>query len=319
MPNQLQYQEGGSGPGTVGFGQTSSGYDNTLPNFDDIVNAGKSNSALFGQTPGQTETDFGNAYSSAVNSYSPFPSDRTEMDQLQSVYNNVPAAFDTSATVASMNAARQSALTTGTQAANNASQKFQQSQIPGSSNATGAAMIRAQSLLPFMNADTTAAGNIGQYQDTAKQGALAASAGIATTLANLEATYNQSLANYNSSKASFGLGYANDQTQLGLQASQFNTTSQLGLLENQEQIQEQQNQAAMSNLLGTKQLNASMSQAQTAQQMQAANSILAEKAPSGAWTTNNDGSVSSGQSSYNAYQAYLSQLNGAKGVLSGLA
>lgn len=291
------------------------------PNYnatDSITRAG-AGSGLFGQTPAQTNAAFDSAYDTGTSKFDPFPTDRTEMDQLQSLYGTVGSAFDVSGTVSKMDQARGTNLLTGQQASNNAAQKFQESQIPGQSNQTGAAMIRAQSLLPFLQSDTAAAQSEGQYQDTAKQGALSAAAGIATTLANLEQNYNQSLASYNSSKASAGLNYANDKTNLGLQASQLNTTSQLSLLNQQAQIAENARQANLSAALNVRNQNINANETATNQQMQAENSILSSKAPSGSWETDNNGNVISGNQNYSAYQAYLASQLQAKSGLSKLA
>lgn len=274
---------------------------------------------LFGQTPAQTNSAFDSAYDTGVSKFDPFPTDRTEMDQLQSLYGQVPTAYDVSGTVSKLDSARKTNLLTGQQASNNAAQKFQESQLPGQSNQTGAAMIRAQSLLPFLQNDTQGAADEGKYQDTAKQGALSAAAGIATTLANLEQNYNQSLASYNSSKAQAGLTYANDRTGLGLQASQLNTTSQLSLLQQQAQIAENARQANLQAALNVRNTNMSAAETATNQQMQAQNSLLSAKAPSGSWQTDNNGNVTSGGANYDAYQAYLNSQSQAKSGLSRIA
>lgn len=265
------------------------------------------NGGLFGMTAAATTGDFNTSYNQATAGYAPFPDSGTQGDinQLQSVYNNIPGAYDVSGTVNAMNAARQQSLTTGTQAANNAASQYQQAQGPGQYAGAGASVLRAQALLPYMNADTQAAQSQGQYSDSARQAALQQSASVADQIATLQQNYTNSLAAYNSSRASFGLNYANDQTGLALQASTASTQAQLSQQYQQNQINEQAREANLSAALNQSNTQAQAQQTATNQQLAAANALAATKAPTGEWTTSLTGQVTSGQSTYNAYNAYL--------------
>lgn len=275
---------------------------------------------LFGLTPDDVEGKFDASFGKAIAGYDPFPGDRSKMDQLQSLYNSVPDAFDVSGTVGELNRTRGINLLTGEQAATTAARRFQEGQLPGSNSGAAASMLRAQALLPFLQNDQQAAAETGKYADSAKQNALGAAADIANSLAQLELAYTNSLANYNAQKANFGLGYAQGQTNLSLQASTVNTQNQLELLKTQAGLAEQARQANLSAALAQRDQDLQAAQTATNQRIQASNSYLAnDKPPSGGWTTDNTGRVTSGQSSYNEYQQWLASRNGAMGALAGIA
>lgn len=285
--------------------------------------SGAGSPSAYGLTPSQVSNQFGAAYDSATAGYAPFPDNGTEADigQLQGVFNNIPSAFDVSGTLGKVDTARQTALTTGVQAANTAATKFQQSQIPGASTGVGGSMLRAQALLPYMQSDTSAAASEGQYADSAKQTALTTAASIADQLATLQQNYTNSLASYNSGKAQFGLNFANDQTGMALQASTANTQAQLSASASAAQIAEQAREANLSAALSTQSQQSQAAQTATNQQITAANDLLTnpKAAPSGSWVTSPTGQITSGQSDYAAYQNYLSGKSGAVGALGAIA
>lgn len=292
------------------------------PKTSPVPTQAGNSSSLFGMNSGDASNAFDSAYSKATAGYAPFPDTGTQGDinQLQDVYNKIPAAYDVSGTLSAMNAARGASLTTGQQASNTAANKFAESQQPGQYTGAGASVLRAQSLLPFMTADTQAAQSEGQYADTARQTALTTAASVAAQIAQLQQSYTNSLASYNSSKASFGLGYANDSTGLQLQASQNNTNAQLSALQSQNQLAEQAREANLSAALNQNNSASQAAQTATNQQISAANSFLTNsKAPSGSWTTGPTGQVLSGQSDYDAYQNYLASRTGVAGTLAKLA
>jgi hypothetical protein len=293
-----------------------------VPNYnaaDTISKAGVS-SGLFGLTPDDISGKMDASYAKATAGYDPFPGDHSKIDQLQALYGTVPQAYDVSDTVSALNKTRGTNLLTGEQAASTASKRFQDSQLPGGQSGAAAAMVRAQSLLPFLQQDQQAAGDVGKYADSAKQGALGAAANIATSLAQLEQDYTNSLASYNAGKANFGLNYAQGQSNLALQASTVNTQSKLDLLKNQSQIAENARQANLAAALQQRNQDLNAAQTATNQKITAANDYLTNnKAPSGAWTTDTAGRVTSGQSDYDAFQRYKTSREGAMGALSGIA
>lgn len=281
--------------------------------------AAGTSSSLFSMTPDTIGSDFDASYKGATAGYDPFPGDHSKIDQLQGLYETVPQAFDVSNTLKAMDSARGTSLLTGEQAASTAAKKYQESQIPGFQSGTGAAMVRAQSLLPFLQADTASAQTEGQYADTAKQGALTTAAGIANNLAQLQQNYTDSLAKYNADKANFGLQYAQGKSNLQLTASTANTQNQLDLLKTQMQIAENAREANLSAALNQRNQDLQAAQTATNQKLTSAQDILAQKGPTGGWTTDNSGRVTEGQQSYDAYQNYLKSRASALAALGGIA
>lgn len=308
------------------FGSNLSNSDELISNINRISGAPPTaptlatNPSMYSMTAAQVGGNFGNAYQSALGSYPAFPSGNTSgMSDLESLYSQVPAAYDVSGTIGAMDTARKAALLTGQQASNTAASKYLSEQAPGQYSGSSANVLRAQALLPFMTQDTQEAQSEGQYADTAKQQAIATAANIANQLGNLQNNYTSTLANYNSQKAANALGYANDQTGLQVQASQNLANNALGLYQTQAQLAENARQANLSAALSVNQQQTQAAETSTAQQLQAAQAVMANKGPTGSWTTSPTGQITSGQSAYNAYQNYMAQRGSAAATLAALA
>lgn len=182
----------------------------------------------FGMGPEETTKQFGDAYKSSTAGYAPFPGSRVEMGKLQDTYENVGAANDVSGTVAALQKARGVNLLAGTNLAGGAADDYRASLAPGTAGAdAGAKMVRAKTLLPFLQADYAGAADEKGKVDSAKHQALTDSFTIASKLADLEKGYTDSLATYNSQKANFGVNFANAQTGLALDASSKKSTNAL--------------------------------------------------------------------------------------------
>lgn len=277
------------------------------PNYNaasNVLNA-SSNPNLAFLNPGNVGSQFTQDYQTAQAGYAPFPGGGTQkaIHQLQDLYNTVPSQYDVSGTLSSLNTARQASLTTGQQASNTAAAKFAQA-APGQYAGAGASVLQAQSLLPYMTQDTQAAASEGQYADTARQNALNASASIANNIAQLQQGYTNSLASYNSQKASFGLNYATGEVGLQTTAAQDATQDQLSLTASQASLAEQAREANLNASLQQQSQQTSANETATQQQMAAIQNILSMPAPSASYETGPAGNVISGQSSYNALQAY---------------
>lgn len=277
------------------------------PDYDavDIGRSGGTGTGLFGLTPDDISGRFDDSFDTAVGKYDPFPGNRSKIDQLQDLYGTVGDAYDVSDTLTALGSTRKANLLGGEQAANTVARKFEESSIPGSASGVGASMLRAQALLPYLQADTAAAAEEGKYKDSAKQNALGAAADIATKLAQLEQDYTNSLAAYNTNKANFGVNYAGQSSDLALKSSQANTANNLDWMKTQAQIAENARQANLQAALHTQDANTQAQQTANAQTMQAANSVLSQKAPTGSWTTDANGKIISGNADYDAYQTYL--------------
>lgn len=214
----------------VSAGSTVTGQLNSTPN---IFNS-------YGMSPDTVNKQFGDDYSSATKGYAPFAGAgvRKGITRLEGEYGKVGSTFDVSDTINALQKSRNVNLQVGGQAANNAASKYAEESGPGGSGALGASMVRAKSLLPFLQADYQGAADEGRYKDSAKEKALAAGSDIANSLAKLELDYTNSLANYNSQKSNFGLNYANSKTGLALDASKLqsaNAISSAQLAENARQ------------------------------------------------------------------------------------
>lgn len=212
---------------------------------------------LFQQTPQDLSKQFDSSYTGAVAGYSPFPGDHSKIDQLQNLYGTVGSSYDVSKTVGAMENARKTNLLTGEQASNTAAAQIQNSQS-GVNNAAAATVLRAQSLMPFLNQSQQATQSEGQYADSARQNALTAASGIANQLATLQQNYTDSLATYNSQRANFGLNYAGQQTGNTLALNNQNVQAMLGASTTQAQLSENARQANLQAALQVRQQNASM-------------------------------------------------------------
>lgn len=209
---------------------------------------------LFQETPQNLSNQFNSTYSQATAGYAPFPGDHSKIDQLQQLYGTVGSSYDVSGTVSAMDKARQANLLTGQQSANTAAAQMQNSQ-PGVNNAAASTVLRAQSLLPFLNQSQQTTQSEGQYADTARQNALTAASGIANQLATLQQNYTDSLAAYNSQRANFGLNYASQQTGNTLALNNQNVQAMLGASTTQAQLSEQARQSNLQAALAVRQQN----------------------------------------------------------------
>ncbi len=282
------------------------------PNYNWSPPPGAANSVFstYGLSPDQTKANFQDAFKQAQQGYAPFQDSGVQdsIGKLSQQYGNVSDAYDVSGTLNAFNKANQNQLTAGESSANTASQKFQASQLPGMNSQLGASVIRSQALLPYLQQSTQNQLTASQYADSAKKEALNTSASIAGQLAQLQQTYTNSLAAYNSGRSNFALNYAQGQSGQQLDASKNQVSSWLQQQQNQGQLAENAREANLSNALANRQLTLQAAQKATDQQQQASALYLQNaKPPSGAWTTDNRGRVTSGQASYNALQDYNQQ------------
>lgn len=269
------------------------------PNYtSEIASSGGNRNGL---TPGDVNSQFDAGYAKAVGGYDPFPGDKSGINRLKKLYGTVGSAYDVSDTLSALGATRKTNLLAGEGAANTAGARFEESQIPGASNGVGGAMVRAKSLLPFLQQDQNAAGDERKYADSAKQNALSASADIATKLAQLTQNYTDSLAAYNSQKANFGANYAGKRTDLALNASQANINSRI----ESDRLAEQARQANLQAALQSRGQDLTAADALRQEQIQGSHEYLTNaKGPTGVYQTNNLGQVTSGQGVVNDLLSY---------------
>lgn len=203
-------------------------------------------------------------------------------------YKGIPGAFDSSKQVGAINAQIGSQTTAGMQAANNAASQYAAAAQQAGGSTLGAGVVKAQSMMPVYAANAglrTEAANVAAQNSQAAAGL---AANVASTIGNLRQSYLNTLA-----------GYTTSQQQLGLQTY--------------EATQNVASQAA------NRQLQAASIAAQQQQaQVAAAQALLAQKGPTGSYTTNNMGQVTSGQSTMNALNSWNQSRATATNYLLGL-
>jgi len=272
----------------------------------------------YGLTPDEINQRYQSAYDQGAAKFDPWDGSATKnaINLVRNDYGKVAKEYDTTEAIGSMQDLRRQSLLTGQNAANLASQKYQESQIPGQNNRVGSSMVRAQSLLPFLQADAEGLVQEKTYASEARRSALTESTRIASLLANLEQNYTNSLADYNTKKATTALNYAGETAKNQLTASYQNTNSYLDYYKTQAQIAEQARQANLSAALKEREMGLSAAQTAKTQQIQAANAALQAKGPTGSWTTDRLGRITSGSGAYNDYQSWKSSQSNAINNLS---
>lgn len=160
-----------------------------------------------GTTPADTAgdiTDFSSQVTSDFNSafdlMPDLPGIRGPMRRLKKQYGKVDEAFDFTKTMAEGTAARAAGRDASVGAANTAAQAYAAGS--GGDNAAGAAVIRARALQPAMKADADTALQLASMRDDAAKGALDMKVKIATAIGELKSNYINTLASYNSNRAS---------------------------------------------------------------------------------------------------------------------
>lgn len=210
------------------------------------------------------------------------------INELMQTYAGIPAAFDSTKQVNAINAQIGSQTTQGQQAANNAASQYAAAAQQAGGSTLGAGVVKAQSMMPVFSANAslhTQAANVAAQNS---QAAASLAANVASTIGNLRQSYLNTLANYTTS-----------QQQLGLQTY--------------EATQNVASQAA------NRQLQAAQIAEQGQQsQIAAATALLGQKGPTGSFTTNNFGQVTSGQQTANALNTYNQQQSFAKNYLASL-
>lgn len=302
VPPQNLLNKNQFGPGGAGSFKKTSKKDSSSPfpgiteiSGDDLYN-------MFGMGPDKTFSEFDTAYKKANATYGAFDSSRldAERDRNVGLFSDASGIADVSETLGALERARGANLTVGQQLASGAANKFRETNRPGGNSEIGANMLRAQALLPFLQADYQGAAEERKYADSKKSEAISSAANVAQTLANLATTYTQSLADFNSNKAARTLDYAGTRTNLGLQASQVGQGNRLDLLKTQLQLAENKRQANMQNQLQQQQLQLQRDQFNQSKKGNSSSSIPEFRGYKGIST--NTGFQPSAD-----YQAYLNQ------------
>lgn len=221
------------------------------------------------------------------------------MGELLDSYSKIGAAFDPSGQVAARNAAIGYNTSAGTQAANNAATEYSNRAAQSGASGLGAGAVKAQAMMPVLSQN--AALKIDAADTAAKthqQGATLA-AQIASTIGELRTSYLGMLTGYAQGQQGLALDkYKAEQAAAGQGAQTALGYAQL-------QADAYKNQLAMS-------------QQDSDQKRLAATALFNAQSPTGMYTTNNQGGITSGQDTYNAIRGWGTSRTTAQNALLGM-
>jgi len=203
----------------------------------------------------------------------------SSMGELLQSYAGVEGAFDPSGQVQARNDAIGYNTSAGGQAANNAATEYANRASQSGASSLGAGAVKAQAMMPVYAQNASLKTNAADVAAKAHQEGATLASQIASTIGNLRNSYLSTLT-----------GFAQGQQGFALDKYKADQSYQLG-----------QGQEA----LGYAQINAkkyqdsmTTSQQQNDQRRLAAMGLLGAAGPSGNYTTNSSGQVTSGQDSY---------------------
>lgn len=223
----------------------------------------------------------------------------SNMGELLQSYAGVGAAFDPTGQVQARNDAIGYNTSAGGQAANNAATEYSNRAAQSGASGLGAGVVKAQAMMPVLAQNAALKTDAADVAAKAHQEGATLASQIAGTIANLRTSYLSTLT-----------GYAQGQQGLALDRYKAEQSTALG---------------AGQQALGYAQTQADMWKTMMSQQQQgnsdarlAATSLLNAQAPTGQWTTNNQGNVISGQDAYNSVKNWGSARERAQQALLGM-
>lgn len=221
------------------------------------------------------------------------------MSELLNTYSGIGAAFDPTAQVNARNAQIANNTSQGNQAANNAANEYSARAEQSGASGLGAGAVKAQSLMPVMSQNAQLRTDAADVAAKAHQDAISLASQVAGTIGQLRNSYLSSLTSYATGQQTLALNTYQAQQSAAGQAA--NTA--LGYAQTQADVYK-------ANLAATQQSNDSARLAAT--------SLLTAPGPSGNFTTDNNGNVTSGQSSYTALKNWQAAKAGAQSTLQGM-
>lgn len=223
----------------------------------------------------------------------------SNMGELLSSYAGVQNAFDPTGQVDARNNAIGYNTAAGTQAANNAASEYANRATQQGGSALGAGVVKAQSMMPVLQANASLKSEAADVAAKAHQDAASLASQIAGTIGSLRTSYLQTLT-----------GFAQGQQGLALDTFKANQGVASDAANRQYQYAALQEQARQANLSASSSRNNSG--------LAAAQTLLGSKGPSGAWTTNNSGQLTSGQNSFNNFNQWTGARSNATNYLNGM-
>lgn len=221
------------------------------------------------------------------------------LGELTSSYAGVGAAFDPSGQVAARNNAIGYNTSAGTQAANNAATEYSNRAAQSGGSQLGAGVVKAQAMMPVLQQNAALKTDAADVAAKAHQDAATLASQIASTIGQLRTSYLSNLTQYATGQQQLGLAQYQAQQAVAGQAAQ----TQLGYAQLQAQTYSQ---------------SLAAQQAQKNQSLATAQALLGAKGPTGTYTTNNQGQVTSGMDTYNAVKNYGSNQAAAQQALRGM-
>lgn len=223
----------------------------------------------------------------------------SQMGELLKSYSAIPAAFDPTDQVNARNNAIGFNTAAGTQAANNAASEFANRASQSGGSALGAGVVKAQSMMPVLQQNAALRTDAADVAARAHQSAATLASQIAGTIGQLRTSYLQTLT-----------GFVGNQQALALDTYKANQGVAGDAANRQYQYAALAEQA--------RQANQSASVTRNNSALTAAQALMASHGPSGAWTTNNQGQVVSGQNDFNTYNSWNDSRTSANNYLKGL-
>lgn len=221
------------------------------------------------------------------------------MKELTDTYAGIGAAFDPTAQVNARNNQIAYQTSQGGQTANNAATEYSNRAAQAGGSGLGAGAVKAQAMMPVMSANAQLRTDAADVAAKAHQDAISLASQVAGTIGNLRQSYLSTLTSYATGQQQLALSKYQAQQQAAGQAA--NTA--LGYAQTRADVYK-------SSLAATQSSNDSARLAAT--------SLLGAPGPSGNYTTDNNGNVISGQSSYTALKNWQGAKSSAQSALLGM-
>lgn len=269
----------------------SSGYSSLLNYQNSAPAATKSAASNISATaPGVNPSSVPNINSIQMPSWLSTNPD-SNLQELLQTYASIPSAYSPAAQESAYNSAIGYNTTAGNQAANNAATAYSNSAAQSGGSQLGAGAVKAQALLPVLSQNAQLKVQSANTAAQDYQSAATLAAQVANNIDQLRTSYLGTLTSY-----------AQSQQQMQAQTQQFNSTQALNQYTAQQNVALQAGQQQLSYA----QLAAQQYQSQTGNADAAAQALLAAKGPTGEYTTDANGQVTSGQATASALAQYQS-------------
>lgn len=219
--------------------------------------------------------------------------------ELLDSYSKIGAAFDPSGQVAARNAAIGYNTSAGTQAANNAATEYSNRAAQSGASGLGAGAVKAQAMMPVLSQNAALKIDAADVAAKTYQEGASLASQVASTIGELRQSYLTTLTGYAQAQQGLALDKYKAEQATAAQAAQ----TALGYAQTQADLYKS---------------NLAMQQQESDQKRLAAQALLGQAAPTGMYTTNNQGGITSGLDTYNAIKNYGTSRDAAQRALLGM-